>query len=152
MSKKCLKCTNDNPESLPLVFDVLQAIVFTRSYDRLCFIINIYREAFTKQKTDHDINDIVYNRNYEILWDSNSYPFLSILLHLDGINLGKSNIQCLRILSGSVVELPPAIRIRRQNNLILSLWIGNEQSNIELWLYRCFHQLLNLKYEGKSAI
>ncbi|CAF5012904.1 unnamed protein product, partial [Rotaria sp. Silwood1] len=146
-STKCLKCTNDNSERLALVFDAIQEIVFTRTYDRLCSTIDTYRETFTKQKIDHDINDIVYNQNYRTLCDSNPYPFLTILLHLDGISLGKSNTQCLWILNGSIIELPPAIRTRRQNNLILSLWIGNEHPNVELWLNRCFHQLLDLKYK-----
>ncbi|CAF3826433.1 unnamed protein product [Rotaria sp. Silwood1] len=151
-STKCLKCTNDNSERLALVFDAIQEIVFTRTYDRLCSTIDTYRETFTKQKIDHDINDIVYNQNYRTLCDSNPYPFLTILLHLDGISLGKSNTQCLWILNGSIIELPPAIRTRRQNNLILSLWIGNEHPNVELWLNRCFHQLLDLKYKGKLSI
>ncbi|CAF4479761.1 unnamed protein product, partial [Rotaria sp. Silwood2] len=77
--------------------------------------------------------------------DSINYPFISIILHVDGIGLSESNNQSLWILSCSIVELPPAVRTRRQNNLILSMWTAKEQPIIELWLNSCFHQLANLK-------
>jgi hypothetical protein len=138
--KICSKCPDNNPKRLAFIFDSIQEIMFARVYDRLCFIINSYRDSFTKQETDYETNDIVYNRNYKIFRDSIHYPFISIILHLDGINL---------ILSCSIVELPPTVRTRRQNNIILSLWIGKEQPDIYLWLDRCFSQLTNLKAKGR---
>ena len=147
----CSKCVNDNPKRLALVFDSIQEIMFSRTYDRLCFIIDSYRHTFSTQEIDIETNDIVYNRNYKILRDLFNYPFISIIIHLDGISLGKSNKTCLWILSASIIELPPAIRNRRQNNIILSLWVGNEQPIIRLWLEQCFSQLTNLKRKGKST-
>lgn len=148
-SMKCNNCTN---ERLAIIFDVLQQAIFTRTYDRLCETINSYREVFTKKQADDKINDIVYNRNYKILRDSSPDSFISILLHLDGISLSKSTAQSLWILSCSIVELPPAIRTQRQNNLILSMWIANEQPNIELWLNNCFYQLVDVKRKGNNNI
>jgi hypothetical protein len=150
-SGKCLKCTNDTPERVAIIFDVLQELIFTRTYDRLSSTINSYREIFRNQQFDDDTNDIVYNKSYKKLFDSIAYPFISILLHLDGINLGKSNKQCLWILSCSIIEIPPAIRTHRQNNLVLSMWTANQHPNIELWLDRCFQQLSNLKHKGMTA-
>ncbi len=81
---------------------------------------------------DKETNDIVYNKNYRILCDSMHYPFISIIIHLDGIGLGKTNKEHLWIFSCSICELPPAVRNRRQNNIILSLWISKEQPDINL--------------------
>jgi hypothetical protein len=125
--------------------------MFARVYDRLSFITSSYRESFTKQETDNETNDIVYNKNYKIFSDSIHYPFISIVLHLDGVTFDKSKIQHLWILSCSIFELPPAVRTRRQNNIILSFWIGKEQPDIYLWLDRCFSQLTNLKAKGRRV-
>ena len=149
-SKVCLKCINDNPKRLAFIFDSIQEIMFARIYDRLSSIIESYRQSITKQETDYETNDIVYNRNYKLLCDSVCHPFISIIIHLDGIDLTKSTMK-LWILSCSIVELPPNIRNRRQNNIILSLWISQEQPNIHLWLDHCFCQLIDLKRKGKST-
>ena len=146
------KCTNCTNERLGIIFDSLQETIFTRTYDRLSKTIVSYREAFTRKQFDGEINDIVYNINYKTLRESSPDPFISILLHLNGIGLSESTNQCLWILSSSIVELPPAIRTRRQNNLILSMWIANEQPNIELWLKQCFCQLMELKRKGNNSI
>ena len=55
-------------------------------------------------------------------------------------------------MSCSIVELPPDVQNRRQNNIILSLWIAKEQPDINLWLDRCFSQLAHLKIAAKSTI
>lgn len=151
-SKICSQCPNDYPKRLAIVFDSIQETLFTQVYDHLHFIINSYRERFTKQEIDNETNDIVYNKNYKIFRDSIHYAFISLIIHLDGINLDKSKIYHLWILSCSIVELPPVVRGHRQNNIILSLWIAKEQPDINLWLDRCFSQLTNLKITGKSTI
>lgn len=120
-------------------------------YDRLCKTIDSYRDIFTRKQSDDETNDIVYNINYKTLCGSCSDPFISILLHLDGISLSESTNQCLWILNGTIIELPPLVRTRRQNNIILSMWIANEHPNVELWLQRCLHQLRDLKCKGNSA-
>jgi hypothetical protein len=124
-SKTCSKCPNDKPQRLALVFDAMQELMFTRTYDRLFTIINSYREMFTQRSLDTETNDI------------------------DGISLSKSNKQPMWILSCSIVELPPVVRNHRQNNLILSIWIGKQQPDIELWLRQTFNQLTYLKSRGK---
>ncbi|CAF4403905.1 unnamed protein product, partial [Rotaria magnacalcarata] len=122
--------------------------MFTRTYDRLSSVIDEYRECFTKQQMKNETNDIVYNKNYKLLYNSTNDRFITILLHVDGIGLSNNNKESLWLLSCSIIELPPAIRIRRQNNLVLSMWISNEQPNIYLWLTQCIQQLSNLKEKG----
>ena len=82
-------------------------------------IINSYRERFRHRQIDDEINDIVHNNNYKVLCDSTVYPFISLLLHVDGISLGESTKQSLWIISCSIIELPPIYRNRRQNNVIM---------------------------------
>ncbi len=132
-----------------MVYDVIQNIVFTQTYDRLLSTIKSYRESFTKNETDNETNDIVYNRIYKILCHYTNHPFISIILHVDGINLDKTSKQHLWILSCALVEVPPNIRIHRQNNLILSLWTAQEQPDIDLWLCSCLKQLRSLKINGE---
>jgi hypothetical protein len=151
-SKRCPNCVNDNPQHFAFVFDSIQEITFTRTYDRLSSIINSYRQIFAKQEVDNKTNDVVYNDNYKILHNSINYPFISIIIHLDGISLGKSQSKNLWVLSCSICELPPGIRNRRQNNIILSLWISERQPKINLWLDRCLCQLVSLKQKGKNTI
>jgi hypothetical protein len=151
-SKYCSQCTNNKPKRLALVYDVNQEIIFTQTYDRVSSIIKSYRETFSKNVLDNETNDIVYNKNYKILYRYTNYPFISVIIHLDGIKLDKSSKNHLWILSCALIELPPAIRIRRQNNLILSMWIAEEQPNVNLWLHKCLNQLASLKVNGKSMI
>lgn len=151
-SNECLKCKNGSLEHVAFVFDAFQETVFCRVYDRLFPIINSYRESFQEQQTDNEINDIVHNNNYKVLRDSTNYPFISLLLHIDGTNLGASTKQTLWILSCSIVELPPIYRNRRHNNIILSMWIGNKHPDIDLWLNRCIGQLMILKSSGNYIV
>ncbi|CAM4845118.1 unnamed protein product [Rotaria magnacalcarata] len=147
-SKKCPTCSDTKSERIAEVFDTLQETIFTRTYDRLSSVIDEYREYFTKQQMNNETNDIVYNQNYKLLYNSTNDRFITILLHVDGTCLSNNNKESLWLLSCSIIELPPAIRIRRKNNLVLSMRISKEQPNIYLWLTRCFKQLSDLKEKG----
>ena len=151
-SKSCPKCPHDNRDRLAFLFDSIQVTMFTRTYDRLSSIINSYRQNFGKEEVGSETNDIIYNRNYKSLCDGVHYSFISIIVHLDGVSLCKTSKRTLWIFSCSICELPPAIRNRRQNNIILSLWLSKEQPHINLWLDRCLCQLINLKQKGKSTV
>ncbi|CAF3834664.1 unnamed protein product [Rotaria magnacalcarata] len=150
-SKTCSKCNSNKSHSRALIFDAMHELVFTQIYDRLHTIMNAYRDIFKQQTFDDENNDVVYNQNYKLLCDSTDDPFISIILHLDGVSLSKSNKQPMWILSCSFVELPPIIRNRRQNNLILSIWVGKKQPYIELWLSETIKQLKNLKSKDKAT-
>ncbi|CAF2221045.1 unnamed protein product [Rotaria magnacalcarata] len=151
-SKTCSKCNSNKSHSRALIFDAMHELVFTQIYDRLHTIMNAYRDIFKQQTFDDENNDVVYNQNYKLLCDSTDDPFISIILHLDGVSLSKSNKQPMWILSCSFVELPPIIRNRRQNNLILSIWVGKKQPYIELWLSETIKQLKNLKSKDKYIL
>ncbi|CAF1475211.1 unnamed protein product [Adineta ricciae] len=147
-SASCLPCSRDNERHLAFIFDSVQETVFTRVYNRLKSVIDTYQTIFTKNEADNKTNDLVFNNNYQFLRGCTNRPLMSLLLHLDGIDLDRSGTLHLWILSCSILELPPSIRTERQNNVVLSLWVSKEYPDINLWLDRCFGQLVNLKAKG----
>ncbi|CAM4791381.1 unnamed protein product [Rotaria magnacalcarata] len=147
----CINCKNHVSISSTICLNCASGKRQRLAFDRLYTIIDEYRKLFTQRTLDNETNDIVYNRNYKILCNLFNYPFISIILHLDGISLSASNKQSMWMLSCSIVELPPEVRNRRQNNLILSIWIGKEQPDIDLWLGQTLNQLAHLKSKGFST-
>ncbi|CAF1538880.1 unnamed protein product [Rotaria magnacalcarata] len=84
--------------------------------------------------------------NYSVI-----YSIIHLLLSsyiIDGIGLSASNKQPMWVLICSIVESPRELLNRRQKNLILSIWIGKEQPDIDLWLDQTFTQVAHLKSPG----
>ncbi|CAF5132802.1 unnamed protein product [Rotaria magnacalcarata] len=87
--------------------------------------------------------------NYSVI-----YSIIHLLLSsyiIDGIGLSASNKQPMWVLICSIVESPRELLNRRQKNLILSIWIGKEQPDIDLWLDQTFTQVAHLKSPGKHT-
>ena len=88
----------------------------------------------SNEKDDNN-NDIPFQKVYHSFIKTVIHqPFISAILHLDGIGLGKASKLTLWILSFSILELPPRSRNQGKNMIILSLWIGARQPIIKLWL------------------
>lgn len=81
-----------------------------------------------------------------------SRNFISLLLHLDGVSLCKSTKKTLWLFSGIIIELPPDLRYRRENMVLLSVYIGDCEPKAKTWLNSSFSNLLRLKNEGKIFI
>lgn len=148
--KTCNKCVPFEHKRLANIFDVNQPLVFARMLDRLMPDIDAYRIQIAADHLpiDND-NDIVFNALYrELKQTMGSTPFISLILHLDGINLSKSSKLTLWLLSCSLIELPPRLRYRRGNMIVLSAWIGPCEPKINLWLDECLLQLNCLKQAG----
>jgi hypothetical protein len=146
--KICSICGESGSKHLALVFDVLQERVFAQTYDRLSTLIDNYRSIFSQNVFSNENNDIVYNRNYKILSESIDNPFISVVLHIDGISLSKSSNQPMWLLTCSINELPPPVRNQRRNNLVLSIWISKQQPTMDLWLNQTLRQLKRIKSTG----
>jgi hypothetical protein len=148
--KRCSICNSLDNKSIASVFDVNQSLAFARTLDRLLPDIEDNRkEIIAKYLSSHNNNDIMFNKNYQKLQNSyGSSPFISLLLHLDGISLSKSSKLTLWLFSCSLVELPVNLRYYRFNMIILSVWIGHREPPIDLWLNECLHQLNYLKEKG----
>ncbi|CAF3124002.1 unnamed protein product [Rotaria sp. Silwood2] len=94
-----------------------------------------YREKILHQQNDEINNDIPFQKVYRSLLTSTiRQPFISAIFHLDGVPLGKSNKLTLWVLSCSILELPPSLRNRHSNMIVLSMWVGVRQPIIKLWL------------------
>ncbi|CAF1205984.1 unnamed protein product [Didymodactylos carnosus] len=92
------------------------------------------------------LSDIPFGHTYqELLKKFSSQNLLSFILHLDDIGLCKSTKLKMWLLSTSIIELPPRLRYRRHNMLVVSIWIGHKGPNIRMWLGNSFRMLLNLK-------
>jgi hypothetical protein len=74
---------------------------------------------------------------------------ISLILHLDGVSLTKSTKLKLWLFSGSIVELPPSLRSRRHNMVLLSVWVGYTEPVIDLWLDNVIDNLQRLKENSR---
>lgn len=148
--KTCNGCNSLDVRSIVSIFDVNQQLVFTRTLNRLLIDIETNRQQIvTDRSSPYNNNDIVFNRVYQELENKyGSIPFISLLLHLDGICLSKSSKLTLWLLSCSIVELPVHLRYRRFNMIILSVWVGYREPLIDLWLSECLQQLNIFKKKG----
>lgn len=87
-----------------------------------------------------------------LLKENNFQDLISLILHIDGINITSSSKLKLWMLSGSIVELPPKLRSRRFNMVILSLWIGYVIPPVKLWLSSSMSKLQSIKRNGKYSV
>ncbi len=145
----CNRCrSNDNTQFVD-IYDIDYELVFTDIIERHLVDIIGYREKIFNVETDDINNDIPFQQIYRSFLKTNvRQPFISTLLHLDGIALGKSNKLTLWLLSCSILELPPHLRNQRQNMVILSMWVGTRQPIIKIWLRECIKNLKKLKSTG----
>ena len=99
---------------------------------------------------DGESNDIPFNILYRkmIKRIEKGKNFVSLILHIDGISLCKSTKLTLWLLSGIFLELPPHLRYRRENMMLISIYIGCNEPVPRFWLASCFVALRQLKHEG----
>ena len=148
----CQKCGPDKMKQLANIYDADLSLLFTRTLDCLSTEIDTYRTQFLASPRDESTNDIPYNNNYQLLLNTTTQLFISIILHLEGIGLSRSHNHPLWLLSCSLVELPPHLRIRRFNMPVLSAWIAEEEPNMKLWLGEIVRRLQTLKNQGENFL
>jgi hypothetical protein len=151
--RTCGKCSSPAEKHVADVFDVNQPLVFTRVLDRLLPEIEAnHARNISNDASCQDNNDIMFNDAYRKLRnDHASSPFVSLLLHIDGISLSKSSKLTLWLLSAALVEVPAHRRYHRFNMLVLSAWIGYCEPDIDLWLRECLSRLSQLKKTGMAV-
>jgi hypothetical protein len=144
----CNKCSSTDGKNLAHVYDLDYPMYFVRFLDRHAPDIAKYREKIATGQVDNN-NDIAFQSTYQSLMQSiGQKPFISLMLHLDGISLGESNKLSLWLFSCSIIELPPHLRNKRSNMPLLSAWAGYREPVVELWLRACIPSLLGLKSLG----
>ncbi|CAF1386297.1 unnamed protein product, partial [Didymodactylos carnosus] len=95
-----------------------------------------------------DSADIVGGDIYQNLLQTHESFFLSIMLHSDGVPLYNSKNCSGWPILGAVVELPPYLRTKAENILLLGLWIGRQKPNFHIIFEKLKPNLLKLKTFG----
>ncbi|CAF4858787.1 unnamed protein product [Rotaria sp. Silwood1] len=137
----CFKCNSNNTKQYADVFDADYEKIFSEVIERHHVDINQYRQKIITTQND-ETNDIPFQQIYREFQQTVSHrSFISVILHLDGIGLGKSNKLVLWLLSCTIVELPPHLRNKRENMIPLSAWIAPREPIIQSWLNECMQRL-----------
>ena len=120
---------------------------------RLWSSIKEYKQKIKSNASD-GFNDLPFNSVYRKMVKSigEDRQFISLILHIDGISLCKSTKLSLWLLSGIVLELPPHLRYRRENMLLLSIYVGFCEPSPKFWLSSCFCSLHRMKNEGNIFV
>ncbi len=143
-------CTPHAPKTNANVYDINVQTVFSVLVSRLWPSITEYKNRIQSNPIDGH-NDIPFNTLYrKMIRNIKTQQFISIMLHVDGISICKSKKLTLWLLSGVIIELPPHLRYKRSNMILLSIYLGVSEPEPKSWLNSCFIQLNELKKEGKS--
>ncbi|CAM4829295.1 unnamed protein product [Rotaria magnacalcarata] len=147
-TKECLQCHSSDKMNFADVFDTDFTKCFSDIVERNAANIIQYRQKIMTGQNNEN-NDIPFQNIYQCFLKTVIHqPFISVILHLDGIGLGKSNKLTLWILSCMIVELPPHLRNKRQNMIPLLSWISSREPIIDIWLSECIRYLRNFKSSG----
>lgn len=73
---------------------------------------------------------------------------LTCTFSIQGVALSKSSKLKLWLFSAALVELPPELRYRRYNMVLMSLWVSNTEPEPKCWLRPCVDQLISIKASG----
>ena len=148
-SISCFKCKSNDTTQFVDIYDIDCMTVFADMVQRHIVDIAKYREKILSQQNDEINSDIPFQKVYRSFLKTKIHqPFISIVIHLDGISLGKSNKLVLWLFSCSILELPPCLRNQRKNMIVLSMWVGVHQPVINTWLSECIEKLKKLKSSG----
>ncbi len=132
------------------IFDINVKVVFSSLLSCLWPLIIEYKKQIESISFNH-LNDIPFNVLYrKMVKNIRNEQFISLMLHVDGISICKSKKLTLWLLSGVIIELPPHLRYRRCNMILLSIYIGIGEPEPKSWLNSCFSQLNHLKNEGRN--
>ncbi|CAF2041220.1 unnamed protein product, partial [Rotaria magnacalcarata] len=131
---KCDDCSIADKTNIAYVLDTDVLSLLKTTASRLANEIQKYKDYFL-HFSQNEAYDIPFAKRYKNLVVQ--YPgenLLSLILHIDGISLVKSTKLKLWLCSASIVELPPNLRARRKNIILLSMYIGYTEPDIILWL------------------
>ena len=142
-------CSCTNTRKMCSIYDVDLVTSLHFQVSRLWSKSIVYKRK-TELKQSDDSNDIPFNIAYRDMLKRIDLTrnFISLILHLDGISLCKSTKHTLWLLSGIIVELPPELRYRRENMILLSVYVGQSEPTTKTWLNSCVSSLLQLKTNG----
>ena len=107
----CTKCKSRDNTQVADVFDIDYAAAFVDLIERHVVDITQYTKEIMSNEKDDNNNGIPFQKVYRSFLKTVIHqPFISAILHLDGIRLGKASKLTLWILSCSILEIPPRLR------------------------------------------
>ncbi|CAF4362153.1 unnamed protein product [Rotaria magnacalcarata] len=145
---KCNDCLMAECKHVAHILDTDILSLLTCVVSRLADQIQKYKDSFSNN-TYQQPYDIPFAKQYQQLLIK--YPeqnLLSLILHVDGASLVKSTKLKLWLFTASIVELPPNIRMKRQNMILISMYIGYTEPDVKLWLASSLTTINNLKKKG----
>ena len=132
-ASQCSCCRSSDQKKIAHVYDLDIVQMVKIMLERLSSEIEDYKKLIMANCDEQKTNDITFCLLYRELLDRNpGKNLLSLLLHLDGIGLTKSTQLKLWLFSGAIVELPPKLRHRRHNMVLMSIWIGYSEPDPRL--------------------
>ncbi|CAF1544378.1 unnamed protein product [Rotaria magnacalcarata] len=145
---KCNDCLMAECKHVAHILDTDILSLLTCVVSRLADQIQKYKDSFSNN-TYQQPYDIPFAKQYQQLLIK--YPeqnLLSLILHVDGASLVKSTKLKLWLFTASIVELPPNIRMKRQNMILISMYIGYTEPDVKLWLASSLTTINNFKKKG----
>ncbi|CAF4164439.1 unnamed protein product [Rotaria magnacalcarata] len=131
------------------IYDIDLENVLNNMLKRLSNDIEKYKERIKNNINDHETQDLPFGQLYrDLLEKYHLENIISILLHVDGISLTRSTRLKMWLFSGSLVELPPLLRYRRYNMLLLSIWVGCTEPEPHIWLKSIVPKINYIKTQG----
>ena len=147
---QCSNCPAAEKKHIAHILDVDLRALLSVIVCRLTREIEEYRQIILRNDSTVPY-DIPFSENYRrLLKEQNGAHLLSLILHIDGINLVKSSRLSLWILNVSLVEIPARLRKNRANIALCSIYIGYSEPNPIVWLETSFSRILELKQRGKK--
>lgn len=148
--KKCSRCRTMDKKLKADIYDIDLENVLSKLLKRLSCDIEKYKEKIKNNIDDYETKDIPFCLLYRnLLQKYHLENIISILLHVDGISLTRSTRLKMWLFCGSFVELPPSLRCRRYNMLLLSIWVGYTEPEPKIWLKTIILKINYLKTQGK---
>lgn len=131
-------------------YDANTSVILKTIVSKLHPIIDDYKIKIRNKQDDDQANDIPFGTLYQDLLQRNiDENIISLLLHLDGTPLTQSSKLKLWLFSGALLEVPPKLRYRRFNMVVISFWLGYKEPPTKLWLKNAIDQLAAVK-EGSQ--
>ena len=146
--RNCSRCSQSDETNIALIYDVKLSQVLSTTLKRLSMLIQAYKNQINGSD-DKGTRDIPFGNLYQSLLKKYSNEnIVSLILHLDGISLTKSTRLKMWLLSGCLVEIPPVHRYNRSNMIVMSIWIGHQEPDPDVWLQHTIFELKQLKEKG----
>ncbi|CAF1112548.1 unnamed protein product [Rotaria magnacalcarata] len=148
-NRVCYYCPTSNENDIALIYDSDIKLILYLLLQKLGDVIRTYKEKLILNNDTSGTFDIGFAYAYQsLLRQFQNENFITVLMHLDGVGLCKSNKLKMWLLSFSIVELPAKLRYERHNMAAVSIWVSSKEPIASLWLHKSMKTIKELKSTG----